>query len=76
MNLFDMNTVGAAFLWCVIQVTLFAAVGLTVHSLARRLSPRSGAAVVTVSALIVLALSAMVLSPWPNWTLPTRRGRR
>lgn len=68
ISTFDMNTVGAAFLWCAIQVTLFAAVGLTIYSLARRVSLHSGAAVVTGSLLIVLALSAMALSPWPNWT--------
>lgn len=66
-----MISLSAMVLCCVVQVTLFALVGVVVYALARRQGPRFGA---RLAAGILLAISLLTLfsvSPWPNWMTPS-----
>jgi beta-lactamase regulating signal transducer with metallopeptidase domain len=67
-----MTTAFAWLVWCALQVTVLT-IGVTVVYLAaRRLHPRAGAAAAGGGLLMVLALTALVASPWPRWTLPVQ----
>jgi beta-lactamase regulating signal transducer with metallopeptidase domain len=60
--------------WCVVQVTVLTCVVAIVYLAVRRLHPRAGAAAAGGGLIMVLALTALIASPWPRWTLSTRQG--
>lgn len=62
-----MNALGAALVWCVIQVTLFGLVGAAIYGIARRFGPQNGARAALACLLIVGVLGLAALSPWPSW---------
>jgi beta-lactamase regulating signal transducer with metallopeptidase domain len=69
-----MNSLGAALVWGVAQVTLFALAGALVYALARRRGPASGALAALGTLMGVIAISALVASPWPRWWAPSTQG--
>ncbi len=62
-----MNELGIALVWCSLQVTVVALVAACLYVVARRFFPLTGSLVPLTSLLVVVALSAMALSPWPRW---------
>ena len=64
-----MNALGIALLWCVVQVTLIGLLAGGLYLMVRRLRPAAAALVVFSGLAIVVALSLLVLSPWPRWTI-------
>ncbi|MFC1597684.1 M56 family metallopeptidase [Planctomycetota bacterium] len=63
-----MNTVGIALVWCTVQVTLVGLAAGGLYLILRRLRPAVGTSVTSTGLLIIAALSAMALSPWPRWS--------
>jgi beta-lactamase regulating signal transducer with metallopeptidase domain len=63
----------AWLLWCVVQVTVLTCGVAIVYLVVRRLHPRAGAAAAGGGLIMVLALTALVASPWPRWSLSTRQ---
>ncbi|MHC4178482.1 MAG: M56 family metallopeptidase, partial [Planctomycetota bacterium] len=62
-----MNEVGIALVWCAVQVTLIGLLAAAIYTVARRIGPAAGSLVVITSLLVIVALSALALSPWPHW---------
>ncbi len=63
-----MNAVGIALVWCAVQVTLVALLAGGLYLVVRKLQPAAGASVSLTGLLMVVALTAMALSPWPRWS--------
>ena len=63
-----MNQLGLTLVWCVIQVTIVSAVSGLVYLFVRRRGPAVGSVVVVSSLGVILALTLLAFSPWPNWT--------
>ena len=61
-----MNTIGIALVWCVVQVTLIGLLAAGLYLVVRRLRPAAAAPVVLTGLAIVVALSLLVLNPWPK----------
>jgi beta-lactamase regulating signal transducer with metallopeptidase domain len=64
-----MNAIGIALVWCVAQVTLIGLLAAGLYLVVRRLRPAAAMPVVFTGLAIVVALSLLVLSPWPRWTI-------
>ncbi len=62
-----MNTLGTLVAWGGLQITLLAAVGAVVYLLTRRRGPAAGSLVAWASLLVVLAVTVLVVTPWPRW---------
>ena len=63
-----MNAFGLALVWVSLQVSVLCLVAMAVYLIARRGSPKSGAAATLSGLLLVVLLSAVALSPWPRWS--------
>jgi beta-lactamase regulating signal transducer with metallopeptidase domain len=68
-----MNSLTQILLWCPIQVTLLAIAALAVGGLAGRRRPAAGAVVAAAALLAVVGVTAMALSPWPDWAISWER---
>ncbi|MHC4405137.1 MAG: M56 family metallopeptidase, partial [Planctomycetota bacterium] len=64
-----MNQIGIALVWCVIQVTAIGLVTVGLYALLRRAGPAARSLVAQTSLSVVVALSVLALSPWPQWSL-------
>ncbi len=64
-----MNQFGLTLVWCAIQVTIVTCVASTCYLLVRRHGPAIGATVVLAGLFLVLGLTPMAFSRWPNWNL-------
>lgn len=62
-----MHAVAISLLWCVVQVTLFAGAACVVYLVARRIQSRAAATAVVASMLMILLLTSVAASPWPQW---------
>jgi beta-lactamase regulating signal transducer with metallopeptidase domain len=62
-----MNEIGMIVIGGVIRCTLLALVGLVLGMLLRRRGPAAGSLVSLTTLLLLLALPAVGLSPWPRW---------
>lgn len=62
-----MNALGSAVLFCVIQVTVFAAVAGVLCIVALRREPARSARIAFASMIGVTLLTFLCWSPWPNW---------
>jgi beta-lactamase regulating signal transducer with metallopeptidase domain len=62
-----MNSIGIALVWCVIQVTLLAGVAALVYGLVRREGPPARALAALAGLILIVGLSALTFSPWPQW---------
>jgi beta-lactamase regulating signal transducer with metallopeptidase domain len=63
-----MNAFGLALVWVSLQVSVLCLVAMAVYLIARRGSPKSGAAATLSGLLLAVLLSAVALSPWPRWS--------
>ncbi|MCH7686119.1 MAG: DUF1559 domain-containing protein [Planctomycetes bacterium] len=63
-----MNEFGIALLWCAVQVTALSLAAGICYLVARRFSPSAGSLVTLTSLMVVIALSVLAFSPWPQWT--------
>ncbi|MCH7988260.1 MAG: DUF1559 domain-containing protein, partial [Planctomycetes bacterium] len=63
-----MNEFGIALLWCAVQVTALSLAAGICYLVARRFSPTAGSLVTLTSLMVVIALSVLAFSPWPQWT--------
>ena len=64
-----MNTIAATILWMSVQIGLFSLVGFATFVLLRRRGPSAAAACCALVLGLTLPLAAMVVSPWPRWSL-------
>ena len=71
-----MNAVGIALVWCAVQVTLFGLSAAAVYLVSRRWQPASGTSVTVAGLAGILVLTAMALSPWPQWSFGERSEQR
>mgnify|MGYP001007741726 FL=1 len=62
-----MNAVGIALLWCVVQVTLLAAVCGVLYLIVHRLRSAAAAPVVLAGLLTIVLLTVLAVVPWPRW---------
>jgi len=60
-----MNALGIALVWCVAQVTLMGLLCGGLYLGVRKLRPAAAAPVAMTGLVVVVLLSALVLSPWP-----------
>src|SRR5262245_63204447 len=67
-----MNSIGAALVWCVIQVTLLAGVAALVYGLVRRNGPPARALAALAGLILIVGLSVLTFSPWPQWEMGTK----
>jgi beta-lactamase regulating signal transducer with metallopeptidase domain len=67
-----MNSIGAALVWCVIQVTLLASVAALVYGLVRRSGPPARALAALAGLMLIVGLSVLTFSPWPRWGMGTQ----
>ena len=63
-----MNEFGIALLWCAVQVTALSLAAGICYLVARRFSASAGSLVTLTSLVVVIALSLLAFSPWPQWT--------
>lgn len=63
-----MDDLGLAVAFCVVQVTLLAAVVSVCYLCSRRTHPGFRSFIASTGVFVVLALSILCLSPYPNWT--------
>lgn len=66
-----MNALGLALVWLALQVSVLSAIASVVYLLVRRGSPLSGASAALAGLLLTALLSAVSLSPWPDWSFET-----
>jgi beta-lactamase regulating signal transducer with metallopeptidase domain len=71
-----MNSLGVTVFWCVAQVTVLTLVAGLLYFVVRRLSPAAGAFVALASLLLVTVITALSVSPWPNWLAMIEKNRR
>src|SRR4051794_40299224 len=64
-----MTTIAATILWMSVQIGLFSLVGFATFVLLRRRGPSAAAACCALVLGLTLPLTAMVVSPWPRWSL-------
>ena len=64
-----MTLSSATILWCVVQVSCFLCLAAPVYLAVRRRNPRAGTLTAASSLAIVIALSTLAASPWPQWSL-------
>jgi beta-lactamase regulating signal transducer with metallopeptidase domain len=64
-----MNSIGMALVWCVIQVTLTAAITALAYGIIRRFGPPARAQAVLCGLLVMGGLTACAFSSWPRWNL-------
>jgi beta-lactamase regulating signal transducer with metallopeptidase domain len=69
-----MNALGVALAWCVLQVTLASLSAAVVYVVVRRVWPAAAAGLLLASMIVIVALSAISLSPWPRWPLENVAG--
>ena len=62
-----MNALGIALMWCFVQVTVLSIVVGGLYLIARRLLPAAGVPILLTGLGAVVVLSALALSPWPQW---------
>lgn len=62
-----LHQVGIAALWLMLQITLFTLVGVALYAAAGRRGPETRAALAAVTLTMLLAVSALAISPWPVW---------
>lgn len=62
-----MNELGIALFWCAVQVTLLGFVAGVCYLVGRKLSPSTGTLITLTSLMMVIALSVLTFSPWPQW---------
>lgn len=63
-----MNQLAPVLVLCVIQVTVLALVAITFHLVLRRRSPAVRSSVALSALVVVIGVSVLSFSPWPNWT--------
>jgi beta-lactamase regulating signal transducer with metallopeptidase domain len=68
-----MNSIGAALVWCVIQVTLLAGASAFVYGIVRRSGPPARALAALTGLALIVVLTAVTFSPWPHWKLLTHQ---
>lgn len=66
-----MNNLGLAVVWCIAQVTALSLIAIAAYALAGRVVPRVRGLVALTSLVCLVPISALVLSPWPRWPLPS-----
>src|SRR5262245_20018497 len=64
-----MNSIGVDLMWCVIQVTLLAAVAALIYGLVRKSGPPARALTALAGLMLIVALTTLTFSPWPQWRL-------
>lgn len=64
-----MNAIGLALVWCVLQVTLLGLLASGLYLVVRLWRPSAAVPVVLTGLGIVVVLSLMAVSPWPQWTI-------
>jgi hypothetical protein len=64
-----MNVMATTVLWMSVQIALFSAVGLVAYLLLRRRGPSAAAACCALALGLTLPLAALVLCPWPRWSI-------
>jgi beta-lactamase regulating signal transducer with metallopeptidase domain len=64
-----MNTIGIAFVWCAVQVTLIGLLASGLYILLRRIRPAAAEPIVFTGLVMVVILSFLALSPWPRWRI-------
>ena len=69
-----MGELGLAVVFCVLQVTLLAAVASVCYLCSRRSHPGFRSLIASTGVFVVLALSLLCLSPYPNWVEVVDRG--
>ncbi len=62
-----MNAWGIALLWTAVQVGVLLAAGAGVYLVVRRRNPAAGAWAIAAVLIAAVGLSAVALSPWPQW---------
>ncbi len=62
-----MNTLGLMLLGSIVHATAFAVVGILAYLALRRWGPAAGSLAAGWSLLIMVAVSMVVLGPWPRW---------
>ena len=62
-----MNAIGIALVWCVIQVSLLAAVTALLYRFVRRSGPPARALVAFGGLVVIAGLTGLAFSPWPDW---------
>jgi beta-lactamase regulating signal transducer with metallopeptidase domain len=63
-----MSNFTPALILCVIQVTLLALVACVIHAVLRRRSPAVRSSVALAALIVIVGVSLLSFSPWPNWT--------
>jgi beta-lactamase regulating signal transducer with metallopeptidase domain len=63
-----MNALGIALVWCALQVTVVGCLAALLYAGAKRIGPAARSLVASSGLVLVLALSLLMLSPWPRWT--------
>ncbi len=69
-----MNAVGLALVWCVLQVTLVGLFAAVLYGAVHRLRPAAAGPVAMAALVVVVGLSVLALSPWPQWRFSSHRG--
>ena len=62
-----MNALGPMFVWGMLQVAAFSLVASAIYWLARRGGPDAAAGAAAAALTMVLVLSLLAISPWPQW---------
>ncbi len=62
-----MNALGLLLVWTALQVSVFCLAGIGLYTVARRLSPATGAWAAGAALAMAVGISALALSPWPHW---------
>lgn len=62
-----MNALGIVACWLALQATVLASVGAACYVLARRRGPVAGGLAALTTLVVVLGVSGLALSPWPQW---------
>ena len=63
-----MNQFGLVLVWCAVQVTVVAAVAAVCALAIRRRAASVRSLVVLTGLVLIIGLTALAFSPWPNWT--------
>jgi beta-lactamase regulating signal transducer with metallopeptidase domain/type II secretory pathway pseudopilin PulG len=62
-----MNSIGAALVWCILQVTLLAGLAALLYGLARRSGPPVRGLAAFAGLILISGLTLLAFSPWPRW---------
>jgi hypothetical protein len=62
-----MNALGVLLIGAAVRCTAFALLGLLLYAVLRRKGPSAGSLVALTTLMILVAVSALSLCPWPRW---------